>query len=85
MQKISYVQHRFPPELIQHVVWLYFRFPPSGHYQIYCHEYFYFHSKVAADPAALLSNGTSATERPELRSITRDDLVYWQIVEESAL
>ncbi len=25
MQKISYARHRFPPEIIQHVVWLYFR------------------------------------------------------------
>ena len=29
MQKISYAHHRFPPEIIQHVVWLYFRFPLS--------------------------------------------------------
>jgi len=29
MQKISYARHRFPPEIIQHVVWLYFRFPLS--------------------------------------------------------
>lgn len=29
MQKISYARHRFPSELIQHVVWLYFRFPLS--------------------------------------------------------
>jgi len=27
MQRISYARHRFPPEIIQHVVWLYFRFP----------------------------------------------------------
>jgi hypothetical protein len=85
MQKISYAQHRFPPELIQHVVWLYFRFPPSGHYQIFRHEHFYFHSKVAADPAVFLSSGTSAAEGPEQRSKTRDDLVYCQIVGESAL
>jgi hypothetical protein len=85
MQKISYAQHRFPPELFQHVVWLYFRFPPSGHYQIFRHEYFYFRSKLVADPAVFLSSGTSAAERPELRSKTRDDLVYWQIVGESAL
>ncbi len=26
MQKIFYARHRFPPEIIQHVVWLYFRF-----------------------------------------------------------
>jgi hypothetical protein len=70
MQKISYAQHRFPP---------------SSHCQIFRHEHFYFHSKVAADPAALLSSGTSAAERPELRSKTRDDLVYLQIVGESAL
>lgn len=29
MQETSYARHRFPPEIIQHVVWLYFRFPLS--------------------------------------------------------
>ncbi len=29
MQPISYKRHRFPPELIQHAVWLYFRFTLS--------------------------------------------------------
>ncbi len=29
MRKISYARHRFPPEIIQHAVWLYFRFPLS--------------------------------------------------------
>ena len=29
MQKISYVRHRFPPDIIQYAVWLYFRFPLS--------------------------------------------------------
>ena len=29
MPKISYRRHRFPPEIIQHAVWLYFRFPLS--------------------------------------------------------
>ena len=29
MKKIAYRRHRFPPELIQHAVWLYFRFPLS--------------------------------------------------------
>ena len=29
MQKISYARHRFPPVIIQHAVWLYFRFPLS--------------------------------------------------------
>jgi len=29
MQEISYARHRFPPLMIQHAVWLYFRFPLS--------------------------------------------------------
>ena len=29
MQKISYARYRFPPMIIQHAVWLYFRFPLS--------------------------------------------------------
>ena len=29
MTKISYRRHRFPAEIFQHVVWLYFRFPLS--------------------------------------------------------
>jgi putative transposase len=29
MQKISYARHRFPGSIIQHAVWLYFRFPLS--------------------------------------------------------
>ena len=29
MRKISYARHRFPSEIIQHAVWLYFRFPLS--------------------------------------------------------
>jgi putative transposase len=29
MSSISYSRHRFPPEIIQHAVWLYFRFPLS--------------------------------------------------------
>ncbi len=29
MQKISYRHHRFPPEIIQRAVWLYFRFQLS--------------------------------------------------------
>jgi len=24
-----YIRHRFPPEIISHCVWLYFRFSPS--------------------------------------------------------
>jgi len=29
MSSISYSRHRVPPEIIQHAVWLYFRFPLS--------------------------------------------------------
>ncbi len=29
MNKVSYRRHRFPVEIIQHAVWLYFRFPLS--------------------------------------------------------
>jgi hypothetical protein len=29
MSNISYRRHRFPPEIIQHAIWLYFRFPLS--------------------------------------------------------
>ncbi|MDB5683134.1 MAG: putative transposase [Sphingomonas bacterium] len=29
MQPLSYVRHRFPPEVIQHAVWLYLRFTLS--------------------------------------------------------
>jgi putative transposase len=30
MQKIYYAHHRFPPNIIQYAVWLYFRFPLSS-------------------------------------------------------
>ncbi len=29
MPPVSYARHRFPPEIIQHVVWLYLRFTLS--------------------------------------------------------
>jgi transposase-like protein len=29
MRKISYARHRFPPDVIQHAVWLYLRFTLS--------------------------------------------------------
>jgi transposase-like protein len=29
MQPISYKRHRFPPDVIRHAVWLYFRFTLS--------------------------------------------------------
>lgn len=31
MSQISYTRHRFPPEIIQHSVWLYYRFSISLH------------------------------------------------------
>jgi putative transposase len=29
LRPVSYKRHRFPPEIIAHAVWLYFRFPLS--------------------------------------------------------
>ncbi len=29
MPAVSYKRHRFPPQIITHAVWLYFRFPLS--------------------------------------------------------
>jgi transposase-like protein len=29
MAQLSYRRHRFPPEIIQHAIWLYLRFTPS--------------------------------------------------------
>jgi len=29
MSRVSYARHRFPPAIIQHAVWLYFRFALS--------------------------------------------------------
>ncbi len=29
IKSVSYKRHRFPPEIIAHAVWLYFRFPLS--------------------------------------------------------
>ena len=29
IKSVSYKRHRFPPEIIAHTVWLYFRFPLS--------------------------------------------------------
>ena len=29
MQKVSYSRHRFPPSIIQHAIWLYFKFSLS--------------------------------------------------------
>lgn len=30
--QISYKRHRFPPEIIAHALWLYYRFPLSLHH-----------------------------------------------------
>lgn len=56
---------------------------PGGRYQILGHEYFYYHPKVAADLAELLGSGTRAAERSALRSMKRDGVSYWEIVEEA--
>jgi putative transposase len=29
LRSVSHARHRFPPEIIAHAVWLYFRFPLS--------------------------------------------------------
>ena len=55
---------------------------PAGRYQILGHEYFFFHPRVAADLALLLSTGEGAAERPGLRSKTIGGLTYWEVVEE---
>ena len=55
---------------------------PIGRNQIFGHEYFHFHPKVAADLAALLSGGAGAADRSALRSRTRDGVRYWEFFEE---
>lgn len=55
---------------------------PAGRYQILGHEYFFFHPRVAADLALLLTSGKSAAERPGLRPRTLHDLTYWEVSEE---
>jgi esterase/lipase superfamily enzyme len=57
---------------------------PVGLYQIFGHEYFYFHPKVAADLVLLLSSGASAAERSTLRSKRRDGVLYWELVEDAS-
>jgi len=54
----------------------------AGIYQVFGHEYFFYHPLVAADLVALLSNGQSAAERSGLRSRDRDGIGYWEIVPE---
>ena len=57
---------------------------PAGRYQIWGHEYFYFHPLVAADLAALLGSGASAAERAGLRPNRRNGFSYWEIRKGSA-
>jgi esterase/lipase superfamily enzyme len=53
---------------------------PLGRYQVLGHEYFRFHPKAAADLAALLGEGRRAPERPGLRPVHLNGLVYWELV-----
>jgi hypothetical protein len=55
---------------------------PAGRYEILEHEYLFFHPRVAADLALLLSTGKSSAERPELRPQSKNGLSYWEVVEE---
>ena len=56
---------------------------PAGIYQVFGHEYFFYHPLVAADLAALLSSGAAAAERPGLVSRRRDGFAYWEIAPDS--
>ena len=53
---------------------------PLGRYQVMCHECFRFHPKAAADLAALLGEGRSASQRYGLRPVHLNSLVYWELV-----
>ncbi len=55
---------------------------PAGIYQVFGHEYFFYHPLVVADLKALLSTGRSAADRPGLSSRRRDGNSYWEIVTE---
>lgn len=50
-----------------------------GRYQIFGHEYFYYHPLVAADLVELLSTGRSAAERSGLVSRNRNGVVFWEM------
>ena len=52
---------------------------PAGIYQVFGHEYFFYHPLVVADLVALLSTGQSAAERSGLQMRTRDGVGYWEI------
>lgn len=53
---------------------------PLGRYDALGHEYFLFHPTVAADLAALLGEGGSAQNRPGLRPVHFNGLVYWELI-----
>ena len=55
---------------------------PAGIYQVFGHEYFFYHPLVAADLAELLGAGRAASERSGLRARTRDGRTYWEVVPE---
>ncbi len=52
---------------------------PAGIYQVFGHEYFFYHPLVAADLAELLSIGADAAERSGLVSRRRDGITHWEI------
>jgi esterase/lipase superfamily enzyme len=52
---------------------------PAGLFQIFGHEYFYYHPQVAADLALLLTEGVGAAARPTLRPRRKNGIRYWEI------
>ncbi len=55
---------------------------PAGIYQVFGHEYFFYHPRVAADLAELLSTGSVAGARGGLRRREQGGEPYWEIVAE---
>lgn len=54
---------------------------PVGRYEILGHEYFYYHPRVAADLAVLLTTGEDAARRAGLRPRSKDGRRYWELAE----
>ena len=52
---------------------------PAGVYQVFGHEYFFYHPLVATDLTLLLSTGADAAERSGLVSRSQDGITYWEI------
>ncbi len=52
---------------------------PAGRYQIFGHEYFYYHPAVASDLIELVTTGKGAGEREGLRPRQRGSQRYWEI------